>query len=890
MRLTARLILFFFCIPVTRVQADFQDTFETSEPSWQLHHSDCRARILVQKRQFTQAHSGAGCEFLDLQMDRGTYAHLTYKIPHLRVIDELEPSLWIKSNRKQLQLLARVVLPRTLDSKSGEPLKFLIRGSQYEFTGQWQRLSLKRCRQAMMQQIPSLRSQFGSTVNPKQAYIDLIVVNAYGGRGSTQIWIDDLKISTPIVESGDPAKMPARPDPAGSTLAQLTANKKAASLRDPLIDLQGTLLLVEKRPFFPRIIEYNGESFQWLQKLGFNTIALKTQPTVGQIAEARRLNLWLTVPPVTDSAGPPQRTTNDRCLAFDLGSNLTVQQYPAISRTAASLRDLGITNTPLLSAAPATMLKAYSRQCDLLRLDWDPLNRSIDLNSATQSLRKRAASLELGTSYWVTIPTQPTPALIAQWTAFGTRHLFPREVEPEQLRFLTFSALSSGACGLYFRSWSRLDAPDTSTEIRSHTLELINQQLRLIEPWLAGGVFLGDVNTGAADVRASLWQTDRAKLLIILRPSARQQYVTSPVKSKSLSFDVPGTSITYRPYQLYEDGPRALQPQRGNQTPVTMLADERICLVVLTPDQLVRDYLHEQTNANRQRQANLRLKLAIDRHSQFKQITAQFPLAVQTSQLRTTIQTAEQHLSQSQAFLNRGDRTSANQFTAKANQSLRQLRWDLWNEAVRFFPSPVSSPYCVCFQTLPNHWELSEQMKNGRWGTNLLKGSDFEDLQVLQQAGWVHHQVESAGYLPRVELSANQPHAGNYSLHLSNQADPTANPLDSTRVPRVQITTGPMNIKVGTRLRIHGWAKVSPQPHQHSHGLVIHDSLGGPTLGDRLRPTIGWQEFLLYRAASRNGPFQLTFSLEGQGEAWLDSVSLQVLESTATVESNLPAP
>ena len=884
------LIACFFLNSASLVFGEFQDGFESSKTAWQLRHSDCQARILVHERQFQNAHSGAGCEHLEIRMVRGTYAHLSYDIPPVRVIDELKPGLWIKSNGRHLQLLARIVLPRTVDPQSGKPLKFLIRGSQYQLVGQWQRLSIERCRESMMAQIPSLRSQFGSTVDPKQAFIDMIVLNTYAGPGTTKIWIDDLRIATPIISSSQfPQRDQADSETSINTPSILRVSQTTTSSTEQGIQLQGPLLLVEKRPFFPRIIEYNGESLQWLQKLGFNTIALKHQPTADQIASAKRLGMWFMVPPKNPATGNSLQTIRDRCLAFDLGTNLTNDDLTEISQTVRSMRDLESPNVPLLAASPGTMLTAYSRQCDLLRLPWDPLYQSADLNAATRSLREDVGKLRHGTSYWVTIPTQPAAALISQWNAFGTRHLFPREVEPEQIRFLAFSAVASGARGLYFQSWSRLDAPDTSTGIRCNALELINHEIRLIEPWLAGGVYLGDLNTGAADVRGSLWQTERAKLLILLRSSAGQQYVSSPSKSKVVSLEVPGTPLTYRPYHLQTDGPRNIQLTHGNQTPVTMQTGERVSLVVLTPDQLVRDYLYEQTSRHRQRLANLRLKLAIDHHSQFKQVISAIPLRANSNQVNQVLRIAEQHLSQAQTLLNSGDRTGASQFTGKADQSLCQLRWELWNEAVRFFPSPISSPYCVCFQTLPNHWELVEQMKSGQWGNNILKGSDFENLAQLQREGWLHRQQESTQFVSRVELSADQPHAGNYCLHLSTQPHPNSKPADLNQRPRVQITTGPVDVKVGSRLRIRGWARVSSQAKPARGNLLVHDSLGGRTLGDRVHPTIGWQEFLLYRAAPRSGSFQVTFTLDGPGEAWIDSVSIQVLKSSPPA-ANFPGP
>ena len=173
-----------------------------------------------------------------------------------------------------------------------------------------------------MAQIPSLRSQFGSTVDPKQAFIDMIVLNTYAGPGTTKIWTDDLRIATPIISSAQFTKRDQADLETSNTSPILRVNKTTTTSTDPGIQLQGPLLLVEKRPFFPRIIEYNGESFQWLQKLGFNTVALKHQPTADQIVTAKRLGMWLIVPPKAPSAGHSWQTIRDRCLAFDLGNNL----------------------------------------------------------------------------------------------------------------------------------------------------------------------------------------------------------------------------------------------------------------------------------------------------------------------------------------------------------------------------------------------------------------------------------------------------------------------------------------------------------------------------------------------------------------------------------------
>jgi hypothetical protein len=61
-------------------------------------------------------------------------------------------------------------------------------------------------------------------------------------------------------------------------------------------------------------------------------------------------------------------------------------------------------------------------------------------------------------------------------------------------------------------------------------------------------------------------------------------------------------------------------------------------------------------------------------------------------------------------------------------------------------------------------------------------------------------------------------------------------------------------------------------------GLAIYDSLAGIDLAERIHEASDWREFTLYRAAPRAGSVTLTFALTGMGEAWLDDVTVNLLE------------
>jgi hypothetical protein len=63
-----------------------------------------------------------------------------------------------------------------------------------------------------------------------------------------------------------------------------------------------------------------------------------------------------------------------------------------------------------------------------------------------------------------------------------------------------------------------------------------------------------------------------------------------------------------------------------------------------------------------------------------------------------------------------------------------------------------------------------------------------------------------------------------------------------------------------------------------NEGLLVFDSIGGPDLGDRIRLTQGWREFTLYRAVPQTGELSVTFALTGLGEAWIDDLSISLLD------------
>ena len=136
-------------------------------------------RELAHDRSFRESRSGQASEHFRLQVGNGTYVYLAQSIGRAPVIQEFRPTLFVKADRPSLQLMARVVFPRSIDRGSGQPISSLLRGDMYTAVGEWQQLTIRDASKLLDQEARQLRTQFGPEIDPREAYVDLLVINAY---------------------------------------------------------------------------------------------------------------------------------------------------------------------------------------------------------------------------------------------------------------------------------------------------------------------------------------------------------------------------------------------------------------------------------------------------------------------------------------------------------------------------------------------------------------------------------------------------------------------------------------------------------------------------------------------------------------------------------------
>ncbi len=123
-----------------QAQAALSDGFEGPDVSLADDGGDANYRIEGHARVSHGAHSGRWCEHVTVRGANGTYVYMAHALGPARVIGELSPSMWVKSDRPGLQLIVRVVLPRSTNPSDGQPLTTLIRGTSYAKVGSWEQL------------------------------------------------------------------------------------------------------------------------------------------------------------------------------------------------------------------------------------------------------------------------------------------------------------------------------------------------------------------------------------------------------------------------------------------------------------------------------------------------------------------------------------------------------------------------------------------------------------------------------------------------------------------------------------------------------------------------------------------------------------------------------
>ncbi len=895
-------------------QSAWYEGFEKMEPSWEFLDGDAQYQTREQQRTPQIRHTGERSEWISLAGQGGTHVYVGHDAGNPRVIDELVATVQIRADRAGIQMLAELTLPRSRHPETGQSLMTLIRGTSYTTVGKWQQLRIDDLPRLLTQQARVLRAEFGRSVvvDPAEAYISRIVLNVYGGPGVTNVWIDDLDISgyveAPTSSATSPAATPAVPGQwqvAGSPLPEDDTQRR--------VHLDRSVLLVDGSQFFVRAVRWRGEPLTSLKLLGFNTVWLDRFPSSGLLAEAERTGMWLISPapplpqsPVTNGAPPPTPIFGSEyrsVLAWDLGEGLGDGQADSVRLWAKQIRVADSRFRRPLIARPESDLRTYSRIADILVIGRPALGSSLELADYAQWLRLRPQLARPGTPVWVVVPTGPEPALQAQWDAMSPGGAPTTGFSPEQLRLITYVSCVSGARGLLFESHTPIDSTDPAGEVRRVSLELLNLELDLAEPWFAGGDLsaMADCRTNP-DIMAPVLRAKRAQLAIPIWIGRGAGQVPSPESQRAISIRVPGVLEADDAYELAPGRLRRTRTVRvAGGTQVTLDKFALTSQVLFTQDQLAFTGCSRRAQTIGRRMAELQRRLAELKTEQFERLIVPLTLGVPRTRKLKALETevpalrraARETLQKCDQALAARDYASAYASADEAMRPFRLLEREHWLAATESVSGSASSPMLATFATLPGHWALLRGISQSTPSNNLLPAGDFENLQAWIGSGWEHTQppVPVPGVTADANLAREAARTGERGLLLA------VTPADPAKVPQlvesspVWITSAPVHMEARSLVAIRGWVRI-PEPIQGAaDGLMVIDSLTGPALAERILANDQWQEFILYRVCPQSGPVRVTFAMSGMGKAYIDDVTIQTLAAgpaPATARTGYP--
>jgi hypothetical protein len=896
------------CAEVVCAQGPLRDSFETAETAWREVGSDVPLRIEVHERAPREPHSGSACEFLQYTTGaNGTQTLIGYPIGRAAVIPELSPAVWVRSDRAGIQLLVRVVLPRTRDPRTGEPMSTLLGGTNYTRTGTWEQLRIGDLSTLLTQKARVMRLQMRSDVDTGEAFVDRVLLNIYTGGGRTQLSIDDLEV-TGIVGAPAAASLGPAANPTAPALPEPGARRK--------IEISGSVLLADGRPFFPRIVEYRGEPLAFLRGLGFNGVVVDTFPSPELLTEAIQQRLWLVCPPprppgLDDPQAvlapiPELVTTSGVVLAWHLGSQLTGREVDITKRWSDYLRrfDRG-SGRPLIAEAE-TDLRTYSRYVDALVLKRLPLGTSFELNDYATWMRERPKLARPGTPIWSVVQTQLSPELQMQAAGLSAGRASSPSVSVEQVRLLAYHALAGGSRGLLFNSPTRLDAQDPATRVRAAGLELLNYELDAIEPWGASGSLVATAPVTTAEVpkpgttitrgqapklleynlpplpnvQVALLQTERARLLMPLWTGPGAQYVAGQQAASGASFVIPGVPEANDVYRITPGGlPPAKHSRVTGGIRVSLDEMSLTSMLVMTQDPVVIGALLRRSNERGGRILQLQRELSAAELQRTVEIDAQLTAQGHlVPQGRDLIRQAQRDLQAADAPGMMREPSAAYEQARRALRPMQLLQRAHWEQAAKPLGSTIAGPLAVNYNTLPAHWDFVNQLQAYRPIVNQLPGGDFEHIDQMLRSGWQHFEHPQEAIQSNAELSnatrAPQQNRGCLRLSAWSTVERGEGLVES---PPLWITSPAVPVESGAWVKISGWIRIPKAVTGSLDGVMVIDSIGGESLAERIGVAPDWRQFVLYRYVPRTGPMTVTVALTGLGEVWLDDLLIEPL-------------
>lgn len=895
------------------VATDFSEDFTGPKTSWRVDSLPSRVRTDSHRRAKGSSPSGSYEYFRFSGAARGATARISHRLPAAVAIEDVKLSLdWI-SNAGGATVYLQIVFPRHRDPATGQALTALIAGDRYTSSGKWQTLHCRVNARQIRSRVRELRERLSnSRISSDGLYVNAAVVRFPVEAGTLHVGISNLRCG-PIIA----------PRPSLIRKVSAATNGESQRLKRPA-EFRLDRVRVRGYPFLPRITPYHGEQPADLKQTGCNVIWIPRYDDGQLIAELKRQGLWMTATP---PGGPDERRKSPRLIStiepFDSATRPILFWIVGTRIPASSKKELvdwvdrvrqadRRYDRPILGDVAGSE-RVFSKHIPMLGVSRHILQTGFSFRQYRDWLIQKRKIARPGCFRWTWVQTEPAVGRIANLSDKQADANIV--IEPEQIRLQVYAALSAGCRGIGYWKTSRLDGNEPGRAERRLAISLLNMELDLLAPLVSSGSVVGHTGFSVAEsvkdtigrrridfrsaeerrallnaridrerrkqqqggeLQAAFIRSDYGTLVLPVWYETGAQFVPGQLAANNAKVMAP-VAETASAWEVTTTSLRSLVRERvAGGVQITLPKFDQTAAVIITSNRRLIEQLRRRVERIAPTSAALWIELA---SRKFKRVTAVDRVLEQLGHRQPDapqlLHKASAMISEAKFALKQKDYDAARLASGNAMQLLRILQRAHWNDAVRRLASPVSSPYAVCFQTLPEHWRMVRRFARSRPSGNVLASGDFEDIETMIAAGWKHTQESHPAIRSVAELypKAKQ---GSYSLRLVAAPIPGQEPPAFLAKPSVTVTSPAVAVRRGQIVQISGWARVATPIVGNLDGAVLYDTLGGYRRALRWQAGGGWGRFKLFREVRKDGEFRVTMLLSGMGEIQFDDLQVRI--------------
>jgi hypothetical protein len=818
-------------------------------------------------------------ERLVIRLPSGESAQAIYRVPPSPVISELEFRCRVWCNHPGMRLAAAVELPRSIDVETGKPRRLIVRGEQRGGAGRWQTLSLAGLPVTLQRHVRTARVKYDRGIDARGAVVVGLVLLLPGGTQATELLLDDVAMYGVF----------AAPEtrPTGETnpisLAAAEAPITAARAAHPSNRVEP--------PKMPRIIQWQGEDFEWLRDLGFQAILMAEFPTNEQLQSASRVGLSVVCPPPPPGTPAEDFTTRfDAVLAWDLGVIEVPDDVATIDRLRRQLRQVDPSGVRPVVLRPGPLPREASCVSDVLLVERLSSAGGSTASSLARGIHDQLRLARPGTSRWMGVGTHITLRQQSQLAALRGGGTVPEAHSYETLTSSLSAAIAGRPSGILFHSDARLDGRDTATQQRRIALQLANFRLGLLEPWLTAAKPTTTARCSHPDLTSLVLQAERSQLVVPVRWQG-SAVGSEMVPPGPVSFVLPGTAESAEAYLLTATTAQPLSTRRvagGLRVSVAQLPHEAVLLV--TEDGVAYAHVDRYLRRHAQQAAQLRIDLAAlnlrNANTSWHLLPAE---AVQDLQAMPRV-AHDQMLKEAQEAWRVGRFADAYRWAADLDLRLAYLLQqvaaqlgvsDLPIDLPRHRPPESdrdAGPFAVptTWSTISDVALATIALRHRETPWQPVAGGGFEDLSQLLAAGWQRAEFPYPQLNSAVRLSPVTPFAGTYALELESRPR-ERDVVPGLLAPPVWIASPEIRVEAGQLLEIRGRSRNGSPELGPVSTLAVFETLGGEESAVCAGNTPTWRPFRLVRAVRETTTTRITLALRHLGRAQVDQLEYRLL-------------